>query len=70
MPDVTSFISDPEVALLIISTFVAIAALVKPLVVPKSLYDKSEARADKATEALANMASAVGELTEEIRRGR
>jgi peptidoglycan hydrolase CwlO-like protein len=64
MPDITKFIADPEVALLIILGLLAIGALGLGKLIPRTLYDKAEARADKLQEGLTTVSVALDKLTD------
>ena len=66
--DVTKFITDPELALLIISYIAAIYGAWKGWWVPGPLYTKLEARSDKADTANEKMLESIKALTDEVRR--
>lgn len=66
--NVGQFITDPPIALLIIILLGGILAFYKGWVVPRFVYDRETARADKATEASANVTEALRDLTVEIRQ--
>jgi hypothetical protein len=64
----TKFISDPETALVVIMLASAILAFYKGWVVPKFIYDASEARAMNLNKALADVTESMKDLTTEIRQ--
>lgn len=67
---ITRFISDPEVALLVISYGLAIVGFYKGLIVPKFIYENEKSRADKAITAAEKVTDALEALTTEIRQRR
>ena len=65
------FIEDPQTAILLISFAMAIVAFWRGLIIPKFVYDASEARRVLAEKALTDITEALRDLTIEIRqRGR
>jgi hypothetical protein len=68
--NVTDFITDPPIALLIVLLIGAIVGAVKGWWVPKFIYDREVARADKADAANGKVTDALEELTKEIRQRR
>jgi hypothetical protein len=65
---ITSFIQDPETAILLISFGLAIFAFWKGMVVPKFIYDSSEMRRVAAEKSLAETTEVLRDLTTEIRQ--
>ena len=70
VPNPLDFLEPGAVALLVAILLAGIAAFALGKVVPRSLYDKQEARADKATEGLIEVSGALKNLTDEIRYSR
>lgn len=68
IPDVTQFITDPAIALLILLSLAAIVALGKGLVVPKPIYDREVKRADKQEETNVAMLISQGTMTKAMEK--
>lgn len=67
-PNVSEFITDPPIALLItvlISGVVIVAS--GKVLVPRAFYDREVNRADKATEQVTDLTKMVGEYNDELR---
>lgn len=62
------FINDPETALVLILLGVAVIALYRGWVVPKTYHEKTEERASRAEKSLEEVTEALNDLTVEIRQ--
>jgi hypothetical protein len=66
--NISEFITDPPIALLITFLVLAILAVASgKVVVPRPFYDRETARADKATEQVTELTKVVGEYNDELR---
>lgn len=66
--DISTFIRDPETALLVILLVVALYGSYKGWWVPGPIYKKAEERAELLAKSLADTTEAIKELTAEIRQ--
>jgi hypothetical protein len=64
----TKFLDTPETALVVILLAIAVVSFYKGWVVPKFIYDASEARAANLSKVLGEMTESLRELTTEIRQ--
>ena len=65
---ITSFVKDPEMAVLLVSYGIGLVAFWKGWIVPKVIYDGTDSRATRAEKALGDMTEALRDLTTEIRQ--
>jgi hypothetical protein len=65
---ITQFVKEPQVAFLLMSYAFAIVAFYRGWVVPKFIYDASEARSNSLSKSLAEVTEALKDLTTEIRQ--